>query len=833
MITLPITHILPQLKEKLQTHNQLILQAPPGAGKTTALPLSLLDEPWLRDKKIIILEPRRLAVRASAYRMAEMLGEKVGERIGYQVKMDSKQSKKTQLLIVTEGILTRKLQHDPSLEDVALIIFDEFHERSLHADLSLALALESQSVLREDLKLLIMSATLNTSALHALLPDAPLLTSEGRSFPIERIYLDSKSKEPSKKELPFYLHQRLLKILETSTANILVFLSGVREIKTVERLLKESNLKGQAGALIISPLYGNLSKEQQDRAIQSPKDGQRKVVLSTNIAQTSLTIEGIGIVVDSGIHNVSLFNPFTGMNRLERRFISQDASTQRAGRAGRLFAGTCYHLWHKSKILQEHDTPEILQADLTQLLLDLALWGDSNPDNYAWIDTPPITAISHAKKLLFQLGALDEEDKATPHATAMSHFGMHPRLAHMMIKAKELDLGYEASLLAVLINEKDIFQNSYASSDIKERVLTLHDVAQKKAINQKFVDIKQCHYLLKNAKHIEPLTKKQIESNALGFLLAFAYPERIAKIRQARAGTYLLANGKGAALNTQDTLFGSPFLILCDVDANKTNATIYKAIAINKQEIKEHLPHLITKGETAIWNDEAQRVELRYSEKIGSITLTQKQLTQSNNPEISEVLLEELEEAGLEVLNWDKETAQLRQRVNFLNHHGFAFPNLSDTYLRENLQEWLSPYITGMSSFRELKSLKLHPIMIGQLSYQQIQILDKQAPSKLKVASDSLITIDYKDPKQPILAVRLQEMFGTAQSPSILEGKVPLMLHLLSPASRPMQMTKDLKSFWENTYADVRKELRGKYKKHYWPENPLEAEATSRTKKRM
>ena len=829
MITLPITHIIPLLKQKLQAHNQLILQAPPGAGKTTALPLALLDEPWLKGKKIIMLEPRRLAVRASAFRMAEILGEKVGERIGYQVKMDSKQSQKTQILIVTEGILTRKLQHDPSLEDVALIIFDEFHERSLHADLSLALSLESQTVLREDLKLLIMSATLNTSAIHALLPDAPLLTSEGRSFPIERIYLDANSPEPSKKELPFYVHKRLLKIITESSANILVFLSGVREIKTVERLLKESQLKN----IVISPLYGNLSKEQQDQAIKSPKNGERKVVLSTNIAQTSLTIDDIGIVVDSGIENISVFNPFTGMNKLERRFISQDAASQRAGRAGRLFAGTCYHLWHKSKILQEHDTPEILQADLTQLLLSLALWGDVDTDAYAWIDTPPISAISHAKKLLIQLGALDKEEKATPHAQAMSQFGMHPRLAHMLIRAKELGLSYEASLLAVLISEKDIYQNSYATCDIKERVLTLHDVAQKKAIHHNFVDIKQCHYLLKNAKRIEPLTKKHINLNALGFLLAFAYPERIAKVRQARAGAYLLANGKEALLNAQDALFGSPFLVLADLDAKKTNAPIYKAIAINKHEIEEYFSELISKQEVATWNDEAQKVELQYSEKIGSITLTQRQLTQSNNPEIVEVLLEELEEAGLGVLNWDKETIQLLNRVNFLNHHGLEFPNFSNDYLKENLQAWLSPYICGMNSFRDLKGLKLHPIMIGQLSYQQIQILELKAPSKLKVASGSLIAINYTDPSQPILAVRLQEMFGTEHTPSILEGKVPLMLHLLSPASRPMQITKDLKSFWENTYEDVKKELRGKYKKHYWPDNPLEAQATSKTKKRM
>ncbi len=415
----------------------------------------------------------------------------------------------------------------------------------------------------------------------------------------------------------------------------------------------------------------------------------------------------------------------------------------------------------------------------------------------------------------------------------MNQFGMHPRLAHMMIKAKELDLSYEASLLAVLISEKDIYRGGYSSSDIKERVLTLHDVAQKKSINQNYIDVKQCHYLLKNAKQIEPTTKKSIDHNALGFLLAFAYPDRIAKIRQSRAGTYLLANGKGAILNVQDSLFGSAFLILADLDANKTNATIYKAIALNRHEIEEHLPELIESQEIAMWNDEAQRVELKYIEKLGSITLIEKQVTQSNSPEVAEVLLEELEEAGLVVLNWDKETTQLLQRVNFLNHHGLGFPDFSQGYLLENLEEWLGPYITGMSSFRELKGLKLHPIMIGLLSYQQIQTLDAKAPSRLKVASGSNISINYTNPTQPILAVRLQEMFGTKETPTILDGKVPLMLHLLSPASRPMQITKDLKSFWENTYADVKKELRGKYKKHYWPDDPLEAQATSKTKKRM
>jgi len=438
---LPIHEVIPQVKDTLLQHQHLVLQAPPGAGKTTALPLALLDEPWLKGKKILMLEPRRLAVRTSAARMAESLGEKVGERIGYQVKMDSVQSRNTQILIVTEGILTRKLQADPSLEDVALIIFDEYHERSLHADFSLALSLESQAVLREDLKIFIMSATLNTTALSKML-DAPIVQSKGRAYPVERYYLDSATPCPSKKELPSYLHNFILKLLNEEEGNILVFLPGVREIKAVEKLLLADRLQN----IYISTLYGNLSKEAQERDIKSPPQGKRKIVLATNIAQTSLTIEGIKIVVDSGLQNISIFNPFSGMNTLQSHYISEDAATQRAGRAGRLSAGKAYHLWHQSKILLEHDTPEILQADLTQLTLELSLWGNNDIHALTWLDTPPPTAMSHAKVLLKQLGALDAHAKITSHGKAMNCFGLHPRLSHMMIKAKALNLDYEASL---------------------------------------------------------------------------------------------------------------------------------------------------------------------------------------------------------------------------------------------------------------------------------------------------------------------------------------------------------------------------------------------------
>ncbi|AKF25234.1 ATP-dependent helicase [Sulfurovum lithotrophicum] len=827
MQTLPITHVLPKVKEKLIHHNRLVLQAPPGAGKTTALPLALLDEPWLEGKQIIMLEPRRLAVRSSAARMAELLGEKVGQRVGYQIKMESVQSKATKILIVTEGILTRKLQNDPALESVALIIFDEFHERSLHADLSLALALESQSVLREDMKILVMSATLNTAAISTLLDNAPVIESQGRAFPVERIYLDAGTPQPTLKTLPSYIHKLLLKLLAEEEGNILVFLPGVRQIKAVEKLLNESRIKNT----YVSTLYGNLSKEAQDRAIKAPPKGTGKVVLSTNIAQTSLTIEGIKIVIDSGLQNVSVFNPFSGMNKLESKFISKDAAIQRAGRAGRLSAGKAYHLWHKSRILQKHDTPEILSADLSQLVLELAQWGNDDINALSWMDTPPITAIHHARTLLKQLGALDSNGHITSHGEAMGSYGLHPRLAHMMLKAKEMDLSYEASLLAVLVSEKDIYSSAYTSADLRERVITLHDVAQKANVSSKYVDIKQCRYLLENARRIEKNQTSTLHTEQLGILLAFAYPDRIAQLRHRNKGTYLLSNGKGAYLHSDDTLFNSPYLAISDLDAKSTNATIYKAIALSLADIETYLG--TETQERVTWNEEEARVEVRKVERFGKLTLKETQLKSTDSPEVLEVLLDEIEALGLNILHWNKEAKKFRERVNFLHLHDESFPDFSDENLLDTMDKWLAPYLQNVTTLKACRNLNLYNILLGLLSYEELQKLNHLVPAKHKVASGSQINIDYSDPQQPVLAVRLQELFGTHDTPAVLGGKVKLMLHLLSPASRPMQVTRDLKSFWENTYDEVKKELRGKYKKHYWPDDPLEAKATSKTKKNM
>jgi ATP-dependent helicase HrpB len=619
--------------------------------------------------------------------------------------------------------------------------------------------------------------------------------------------------------------------LAEEEGNILVFLSGVREIKAVERLLHHTKPKD----VYVSVLYGNLSKEAQDRAIKAPPEGHRKVVLSTNIAQTSLTIEGITVVIDSGLQNVSLFNPFSGMNRLETRFISQDAATQRAGRAGRLSAGKAYHLWHRSKILLEHDTPEILLADLSQMVLELALWGNDDITTLSWMDMPPVTAIAHAKQLLVQLGALNKDGAITAHGKEMSSFGLHPRLAHMMLKAKVLDLSYEASLLAVLLTEKDIYHNGLGLSDIRERVILLHDAAQKVSVPGHLVNLKQCRYLLANAKRLEKVQKKEINTELLGILLAFAYPDRIAALRHSNSGTYLLSNGKGAILHKEDELYDASYLVICDLDAKSTHATIYKACELTCAQIEECLE--LESAEVVTWNEEEQRVEARNIQRLGAITFKERQIDPSSREEladeIQEVLLDELEALGLNVLPWSKEALSLKARVNFLNHHHMDFPDFSDETLLETMDEWLAPYLTGITTLKACQNLNLHQILLGQLSFEQTQTLDILAPAKLKVASGSNIAIDYSNPEQPFLAVRLQEMFGTKTTPTVLKGKVKLMIHLLSPASRPMQVTQDLESFWKNTYDEVKKELRGKYKKHYWPDDPLEAKATSKTKKRM
>lgn len=835
MQNLPIHSVLPKLKKELLSNNRLVLQAAPGAGKTTALPLSLLDEPWLEGKIIIMLEPRRLAVRSCAARMAEMLGEKVGERIGYQIKMESVQSKRTKILIVTEGILTRRIQADPALENVALLIFDEFHERSLHADLSLAFSLESQMLLREDLKILVMSATLNTSAVSALLQGAPIIQSEGRSYPVEEIHLGTKIPQPTKKELPLFIERLVLKLLQEEEGSILVFLPGAGEIRKTQKRISERLKASGIENLFVSALYGELSKEEQDRAIRAPSKGQRKIVLATNIAQTSLTIEGIRIVIDSGLQNRSLFNSSSGMNSLQTLFISEDSATQRSGRAGRLSEGKCYRLWHKGKILLKHEIPEILSADLTQTLLELALWGESEASKLKWMDTPPEHALLHARELLYGLGAIDEKAKITEHGKKISSFALHPRLAHMMIKAEEMGYAYEASLICALVSEKDIYIG-YRSADLSARVSTLHDINAGLAVHGKHIDLKQCHFLLKTAKRVYAKSADRVHVEMTGVLLALAYPDRIAQRRGAKNSSYLLSNAKGAFLREEDELFGSAYLSVCDLDAGKEDASIYKAASLTQEQILSYLSDLIQTKETLSWNAELQRAEARRTSSLGSIVIKETQMPAGSNEEGSLLLIEAIRELGLELLDSDKKALALRQRVSFVNAHKALLaadpklPDFSDGHLLETMREWLLPYLEGKNSIKSCKSLNLFSILSALLSWEQMQALEELAPSKLLVASGSNVSVDYSDADMPVLAVRLQEMFGTKETPRLLGGMFAVTIHLLSPAHRPMQITQDLESFWKTAYAEVKKELRGKYKKHYWPDDPLIAQATRSVK---
>ena len=839
MKNLPIHQVIPQIINTLQTDNRLVLQAPPGAGKTTAVPLALLNEPWLQERQIIMLEPRRLATRNAAARMAELLGEKVGERVGYIIRDDRCLSDKSKIIVVTEGILTRMLQGDPALETTALIIFDEFHERSLHADLALALSLQSQELLRDDLKIMIMSATLHTDAISALLDNAPIITANGRSFPVENIYLPHQQAPLKPWEINAYIEKLFSQSLKEESGSILIFLPGVKEIKDLATRLTKS-LKSSPH--IIAPLYGDMSKQAQESAIQVDKSGRPKIVLATNIAETSLTIEGITVVIDSGLQRVATFNSGSGMNRLDTISISQDAATQRSGRAGRLNPGRCYRLWHEHRVLTPHATAEIINSDLTPMMLELANWGVKRLDELQWLDLPASTALTHAKTLLHQLGAL-QNDTITPHGVKMLTLGIHPRLAHMLIKAEDLHLESTAASIAALLSEKDIFKDTARqSADLEERIRRLQE-----GISYD-LDEQACQRVKRTAKKLyQKLQSSKSSSSKLvpemtGVLLGFAYPDRIAKCRAPKSNRYLLSGGKGAQLHHEDPLFNASYLVVADLDAGAKDARIYKAASIRKAAIPTYYKEQLKPLRFTHYNAQAARVETREQLQLGSLVIEERAV-KSSDEDLKSALLEHIRLQGLELLNFSKEAERLRARLGFVNYqkalHGYddkeiaKLPDLSDAWLLENLQVWLGPHIDGIQTLRDLQKCDFKSIFLSYLSWQEQQLLEQLAPLKLQMPSGQFISIEYKDPSAPLLSVQLQQLFGMLHSPTLLNGRVPLTIALLSPAQRPMQITKDLKSFWDNTYTEVAKELRGKYKKHYWPEDPYSAVATNKTKKQM
>lgn len=837
MAELPIDVVLPTLLAALREHTAAVLQAPPGAGKTTRVPLALLGEPWLGGGKVVVLEPRRLAARAAARFMAASLGERVGETVGYRVRMDTRVGPRTRIEVVTEGVLARMLQSDPALEGVGAVVFDEFHERSLHADLGLALALQSRAVLRDDLRIVVMSATLDGLAVAALLGDAPVVTSEGRAFPVETHYL---ARRPEGRIAPAVAAE-VRRALDAAGGDVLVFLPGAGEIRQVEEALRDG---GVGPGTDVYPLHGSLPPEVQDRAIAPSPPGRRKVVLSTSIAETSLTIEGVRVVVDSGLARVPRFSPRTGMTRLETTRVSRASADQRRGRAGRLAPGVCRRLWSEEEQagLAPHAVPEILEADLAPLALELAEWGVADPAELAWLDAPPAAAFSQARELLRELGAVDAAGTITPHGRRMAALPLHPRLAHMVLRAGELGHGALGCALAALLSERDILRGEAGTgdADLRLRVEVLRDAERDGGRTPAFVrglrvDREGVRRALAEARQWRRqlrITDGAVDPEAAGLALALAYPDRVAQRRAGGAARYLLRNGRGVALADAQALGESPWLVAADLGDAGRESRVYLAAPVERADVEALFAEQVETEESVKWDAESGGVRALRRERLGAIVLRESTIRDPDPEALTAAVLTGIRRAGLDALPWTEGARRLRERLAFLHRHDpGVWPDVSDEALLARLDEWLAPFLGGGRG-AGLGRVDLAEALLAGLPWDRRAALDELAPAHVAVPSGSRIPVDYGDPAAPVLAVRLQEMFGLAETPRVARGAVPLTLHLLSPAHRPVQVTRDLGGFWRGSYFEVRKDLRGRYPKHHWPEDPMAAAPTNRAKRR-
>lgn len=840
---LPIGPVLPALEKALQDHGAAVLQAPPGAGKTTLVPLALRDASWLDGRRIIMLEPRRLATRAAARRMAEMSGGKLGDSVGYRTRLDSRIGPHTVIEVVTEGILLRQLQHDPALADVGLLIFDEFHERSLDADLGLALAIETRRYLREDLRLLVMSATLDGGPVAALLGDAPLVTSEGRSYPVTVRYLE----RPPAARFETDVAAAIRRALNEATGSILVFLPGGREIRRVERLLAEDGLPRE---VTVAPLYGDLPQPAQDAAIRPAPSGQRKIVLATAIAETSLTIDGIRIVIDGGFMRVPRFEPASGMTRLVTVRVSQASAEQRRGRAGRLEPGLCYRLWREIEQpqLAPFGTPEILEADLAPLALELARWGTADPAALSWLDPPPAPALAQSRALLRSLGAIDAAGRITPHGGEMAALGVHPRLAHMMLIGRRWGSARLACRIAALLGERDIVKGAprQSDADLRLRVELLGEGRDPGLLPPGFtLDRGAIERVRQTARHYARLVggrdDSDIDVQQTGRLLAQAYPDRIGQLRPGGPGQFRLSNGRGAELPATDPLAAEEFLAIAELDGERRSARIFHAAPVSRADLLEDFSGAIETTESIAWDEREGAVLARRRRQLGALLLKTEPLLDPPPERVAAALLDGIRALGLSALNWSRDAENLRGRVNFLRRHFTEskgkdempdWPDLSDAALLATLDRWLAPYLMGITRRAQLASVDVAAALRDRLDHSLQRTLDRLAPTRVTVPSGSTLPIDYGAGDVPVLAVRLQELFGARQTPAIAGGQVPLLLHLLSPAGRPLQVTRDLGGFWTGSYPAVRNEMRGRYPKHPWPEDPLAALPTARAKPR-
>ncbi len=836
---LPVEPVLPDLRRALADTGVAVLQAPPGAGKTTLVPLALLDESWLAGRKILLLEPRRLAARAAARRMAELLGTQLGGTVGYRIRRDSTVGPGTRIEVVTEGILTRMIQDDPSLDPIGLVVFDEFHERSIHADLGLALTLESRAVLRPGLRVLVMSATLESGSVSALLGNAPVITSEGRSHPVETRYLP---RRPDTR-VEAAVASTVRRALAEDRGDVLVFLPGQGEIRRVAELLADPPLGPTVSVL---SLYGNLSQAEQDAAIRPSPPGRRKVVLSTSIAETSLTIEGVQVVIDSGLARVPRFSPGSGMTRLTTVRVSRGAADQRRGRAGRTGPGICYRLWARAEDHQllPHDTPEILEADLTPLALELAVAGVSSPAELKWLDPPPAAALAEAGALLRQLGALDGHGRVTPHGRRMSGLGTHPRLSHLLVRGAELGAPALSADLAALIEERDFLggHSGPADADLQLRLELLgardlpgmhHNwTVDRGRVERVRAESRAWRATLREASTgVRSTATAKDDPPSPGLLLALAYPDRVGRRRTGQAGRFLLRNGQGVATDSP-ALLHTDFIVAAQLDGARRESRVWLAAPVTEGEVLALFGDQVESEEVVEWNDQIGALTAARRTRLGAIVLSEKPLKDPDPRLVLAALGEWMARAGLGVLIWSEDSRAVRDRLAFVRRLlGPPWPDVSDPALLANLEPWLGPDLVGVRRRGDLERIDPGRALLGLLGWEERQALDHLAPTHLTVPTGSRLRVDYSDPQAPVLAVRLQEVFGLTETPRVGGGRVPVTMHLLSPARRPVQVTQDLAGFWRTSYFDVRKELRGRYPKHYWPDDPLVAEPRRGTKK--
>jgi ATP-dependent helicase HrpB len=869
---LPIDAVLDDLARTLQSHNAAVLVAPPGAGKTTRVPLALLDEPWARAKKIIVLEPRRIAARASADRMAKTLGERAGETVGYRVRFGSKVSRATRIEVVTEGIFSRQILDDPELTGVAAVLFDEFHERSLDADLGLALARDAQTGLREDLRILVMSATLDGARVAKLLGGAPVVASEGRAFPVETRYLGRKPDVPLERQMA----DSIASALRADAGSVLAFLPGAAEIRRTQNFLEE---RVRDANTEIVPLFGALDASVQDRAIAPAPKGTRKVVLATSIAETSLTIEGVRIVVDSGLSRVPRYEPDIALTRLETVRASRAAVDQRRGRAGRTEPGVCYRLWDEPQTasLAAYTQPEILSADLSSLVLDLAQWGVTDPATLSFLDPPPAPALKEANSLLHELGALDANGRITTEGKRLRALALPPRLARMIVDSDRFGAGEQAAAIAAVLTERRLGGDSVDLDarldqfrrDRSQRASSARDMARRWAAQVARADDSR------NTTAASSLSRRlSAEASAkadagegggsttavggrrtptpdpspqgggersgarvadgelsTGIMLAFAFPDRVAKNRGN--GSFVLANGRGAAVEQTSTLARAPYIAVGELTGTAAAGRILLAAPITEGEIEAQFADHIETSDEISFDRAALALRARRRKTLHAITLSESPLTLTPSADTARIFADGLIAAGLDRLPWSKSAKQWRDRVMFLRKaEGESWPDLSDDGLIAAAADWLVPALYDKTTLKEFSSGDLSDALQTLLPWDLRARLEREAPTHFEAPTGTMLAIDYEAEQGPTIAVRLQELFGLNTHPSIARGKVPLVLELLSPAQRPVQVTRDLPGFWRGSYAAVRSDLRGRYPRHPWPEDPANALPTRRVKPR-